>query len=211
MGMRILGSLAVGWVLCGPATWTLAEEGIQAPRDFDMEIEAALREAKAAAGFEFLGTLSRNCLLPASGGVNTSDDVPRYIRDPSSEQPRETWYANSAQVFDNLFFVGGKVHTAWALATSEGIIIIDTVYPYNSEELIIGGLERLGLDPQEIRYVIISHAHGDHSGGAQMLQERYGAEVVMGGGATGTSSKPIRTGTRRWHRDAISSRLMVCS
>ena len=182
MGMRILGSLAVGWVLCGPATWTLAEEGIQAPRDFDMEIEAALREAKTAAGFEFLGTLSRNCLLPASGGVNTSDDVPGYIRDPSSEQPRETWYADPAQVFDNLFFVGGKVHTAWALATSEGIIIIDTVYPYNSEELIIRGLERLGLDPKEIRYVIISHAHGDHIGGAQMLQERYGAEVVMGGG-----------------------------
>ena len=182
MGMKILGSLAVVWVLCGPATRTLAEEGIQAPLDFDSEIEAALRTAKVAAGFEFLGTLSRNCLLPASGGVNTSDDVPRYIRDPSSEQPRETWYANSAQVFDNLFFVGGKVHTAWALATSEGIIIIDTVYPYNSEELIIGGLERLGLDPQEIRYVIISHAHGDHIGGAQMLQERYGAEVVMGGG-----------------------------
>lgn len=180
MGMKILGSLAVVWVLCGPATRTLAEEGIQAPLDFDSEIEAALRTAKVAAGFEFLGTLSRNCLLPASGGVNTSDDVPRYIRDPSSEQPRETWYANSAQVFDNLFFVGGKVHTAWALATSEGIIIIDTVYPYNSEELIIGGLERLGLDPEEIRYVIISHAHGDHIGGAQMLQDRFGARVVMG-------------------------------
>ena len=58
-----------------------------ARRDFDAEIEAALRSAKRAAGFEFLGTLNRNCLLPASGGVNTSDDVPRYIRDPSSEQP----------------------------------------------------------------------------------------------------------------------------
>ena len=84
-------------------------------------------------------------------------------------------------MFDNLFFVGGKLHTAWALVTSQGIIIIDTIYPYNSEELIIGGLERLGLDPEEIRYVIISHAHGDHIGGAQMLQERYGAQVVMGG------------------------------
>ena len=150
-------------------------------RDFDTEIEAALRSAKAAAGFEFLGTLSRICLLPASGSVDTSDNVPRYIRDPSTEQPREMWYANPAQVFDNLFFVGGKVHTSWALETSEGLIIIDTTYPYNSEELIIGGLERLGLDPEDIRYVIISHAHGDHIGGAKMLQERYGAKVVMGG------------------------------
>jgi metallo-beta-lactamase class B len=28
--------------------------------------------------------------------------------------------------------------------------------------------------------VIISHAHGDHIGGAQILQERFGARVVMG-------------------------------
>ena len=122
--------------------------------------------------------------------------------------PRSAWYAKPGKVFDNLYYIGSNNDSIWAITTSEGIIIIDTVYPYNSEELIIRGLERLGLDPEEIRYVIISHAHGDHIGGAQMLQERYGAEVVMGG-ATGTSSKPIRTATRRWHRDAISLRLMV--
>jgi len=88
---------------------------------------------------------------------------------------------DAVRLFDNLYFVGMKTASAWALTTSEGIIIIDTLYPYNSEEAIVGGLERLGLDPADIRYVIISHAHGDHIGGAQMLQERYGAQVVMGG------------------------------
>ena len=151
-----------------------------AGRDFEAEIEAALRSAKNAAGTEFLGTLNTICLLPASGGVNTSDNVPSYIRDPSTIPPREDWYAEPAKVFDNLYFVGGKIHSAWALTTSEGIIIIDTIFPYNSRELIIGGLEKLGLDPEDIRYVIISHAHGDHIGGAQMLQERFNARVVMG-------------------------------
>jgi len=150
-------------------------------RDFDAEIEAALRAAKDAAGFEHLGTLNRICLLPASGGENTSDNLPRYVADPSTIPPRERWYADPARVFDDLYFVGGSLHSSWAITTSTGIIIIDTIYPYNSEELIIGGLERLGLDPSEIRYVIISHAHGDHIGGAQMLQERFGARVVMGG------------------------------
>ena len=149
-------------------------------RDFEAEIEAALRSAKTAAGSEFLGALNRNCLLPASGGLNTSNNLPRYVQDPTTIPPRDRWYAESAQVFDNLYFVGGRIHSSWALTTSEGIIIIDTVYPYNSEELIIGGLERVGLDPADTRYVIISHAHGDHIGGAQILQERFGAEVVMG-------------------------------
>lgn len=167
--------------LAGLAAAGTQEAQAQAGRDFDAEIEAAIRSAKTAAGFEHLGTLNRLCLLPASGGLNTSDNLPRYVRDPSTIPPRETWYAPPAQVFDNLYFVGGKVHTSWAITTSEGIIIIDTIYPYNSEELIVGGLEQLGLDPNDIRYVIISHAHGDHIGGAQMLQERFGARVVMGG------------------------------
>ena len=150
-------------------------------RDFDAEIRDALQSAKSAAGFEFLGTLTRICLLPQSGGLNTSNNVPRYVADPSSVPAREIWYADSRKVFDNLYFVGGKLHTSWALTTSEGIIIIDTIFPYNSEELIMGGLERLGLDPNDIRYVIISHAHGDHIGGARLLQEGYDARVVMGG------------------------------
>ena len=155
----------------------------QAPskRNFDAEIQASLESAKTAAGTEFLGTLVRTCLLPQSGGENTTDNVPGYVTNPASAPARNTWYAEPVKVFDNLYFVGGKLHSAWALTTKEGIILIDTIYPYNSEELIIGGMRKVGLDPKNIKYLIISHAHGDHIGGAEMLQTRYGARVVMGG------------------------------
>jgi len=155
----------------------------QAPvkRDFESEIQAALQAAKTAAEFEFLGTLARTCLLPQSGGEDTRDNVPGYVTNPASAPPRDTWYAEPAKVFDNLYFVGGKVHSSWALPTKDGIILIDTIYPYNSEELIIGGMRKLGLDPKNIKYVLVSHAHGDHIGGAEMLQTRYGVRVVMGG------------------------------
>lgn len=149
-------------------------------RNFDAEIRAAQQGAKEAAGSEFLGTLVRTCFLPQSGGENNDDVLPGYITNPASAPARETWYVEPAKVFDNLYFVGGRVHSAWALTTSDGIILIDTIFPYNSEELIVGGLQKLGLDPKTIKYVIISHAHGDHIGGAEMLQKRYGAKVVMG-------------------------------
>jgi metallo-beta-lactamase class B len=132
-------------------------------------------------GFEFLGTLTRLCLAPPRFSLNTSDNLPGFVANPKSVPPRESWYAEPARVFDNLYFVGGKVHTSWALTTSEGIILIDTIYPYNSEELIAGGLRKLGLDPKDIKYVVISHAHGDHIGGAEILQTQFGAKVVMGG------------------------------
>jgi metallo-beta-lactamase class B len=150
-------------------------------RNFEAEIQAAIQSAKTAAGFEHLGTLVRTCLLPQSGGENLTDNVPPYVGDPASAPARDTWYAAPAKVFDNLYFVGGKLHSSWALTTKEGIILIDTIYPYNSEELVIGGMKKLGLDPKNIKYVLISHAHADHIGAAEMLQTRYKARVVMGG------------------------------
>ena len=131
MSWRLGTLLVILAVMAGSLPVRGFSQNIPALRDFDAEIEAALRSAKRAAGFEFLGTLNRICLLPASGRVNTSDNVPRYVRDPTSVPAREVWYAEPAKVFDNLYFVGGRIHTSWALTTSEGIIIIDTTYPYN--------------------------------------------------------------------------------
>jgi metallo-beta-lactamase class B len=138
-------------------------------------IDAHLTAARNAAGFDFTGTLARLCVAPPF--------VPNTVRDvaPGPAPARDTWYAEPAKVFDNLYFVGSKIHNSWALTGSEGIILIDTIYTYNSEEEIIGGLKKLGLDPAKVKYVIISHAHPDHVGGAKLMQDRYGSRIVMGG------------------------------
>jgi metallo-beta-lactamase class B len=143
------------------------------------EIEAAQQAAKTAAEFEFPGTLVRTCLLPPSRSEDTRDIPAPYVSDPGKAPARTSWYAEPAKVFDNLYFVGGKVHSSWALTTREGIILLDTIYPYNSEELIVGGMRKVGLDPKDIKYVVITHAHQDHIGGAEMLQKRFGPRVVM--------------------------------
>jgi metallo-beta-lactamase class B len=45
----------------------------------------------------------------------------------------------------------------------------------------VGGLKKLGLDPASVKYVIISHSHADHVGGAKLMQDRFGSHIVMGG------------------------------
>ena len=93
---------------------------------------------------------------------------------------RANWYAPPLKVFDNLYWLGTRQHSSWALQTSAGIIIIDTNFAWATRPEIIDGLTKLGLNPHDIKYVIISHAHGDHDQGAAELQERYSAQVVMG-------------------------------
>jgi metallo-beta-lactamase class B len=84
------------------------------------------------------------------------------------------------QAFDNLYYVGMDNISAWALTTSEGIILFEAMMVANWEETVVNGLETLGLDPNDIEYVVIGHAHNDHWGGAAFLQQRYGAKIVMG-------------------------------
>jgi metallo-beta-lactamase class B len=137
-------------------------------------VDSHLTAARNAAGFDFTGTLARLCVAPPA--VSAIRDVA-----PGPAPARDTWFIEPAKVFDNLYFVGSKIHSSWALTSNQGIILIDTLFTYNSEEEIVGGLKKLGLDPATVKYVIISHAHSDHVGGAKMMQDRFGSHIVMGG------------------------------
>ena len=85
------------------------------------------------------------------------------------------------KVFDNLYFVGQTEYSAWVVTTTEGMILIDTLFDYSVEEEVVGGLKKLALDPAMIRYVIVTHPHPDHHGGAKFLQDHYKPRVVMSG------------------------------
>ena len=87
--------------------------------------------------------------------------------------------APPAQVFDNFYMLGETGTTAWALTTSEGIILFDAMFNHNVEATVADALTEVGLDPRDIRYVVISHAHNDHFGGAWYLQQTFGARIVM--------------------------------
>jgi metallo-beta-lactamase class B len=89
------------------------------------------------------------------------------------------WAREPLKVFDNLYYVGEREYSSWAITTSAGIIIIDPIYDYSVEQQVVGGLKKLGLDPTQIKYVVVSHAHRDHAGGAWYLQERFGARVLL--------------------------------
>jgi metallo-beta-lactamase class B len=83
------------------------------------------------------------------------------------------------KVFDNLYFFGQSEYAVWAITTSQGIIVLDTIFDYSVEDEVVGGMKKLGLDPANIKYAVVSHAHPDHDGGAKFLQDHYGTRVIM--------------------------------
>jgi glyoxylase-like metal-dependent hydrolase (beta-lactamase superfamily II) len=45
-------------------------------------------------------------------------------------------------------------------------------------ERIVANLRAAGIDPQRLRYVLLTHAHGDHAAGARYFHDNFGAEVI---------------------------------
>jgi len=143
-----------------------------APADVDRHIAAA----RQAAGAEHAGMVDRLC---PGAPPPVAPTVARANAPSPPDPPRERWHAGPQKVFDNLYFVGMTEFASWAVTTTDGIIVIDPLFDYSVEDEVVGGLRKLGFDPADIRYVLISHGHLDHAGGAKLLQQRFGARLLM--------------------------------
>jgi metallo-beta-lactamase class B len=163
----LIASLVVATV-CGSLVLAQAPSPAAAPH---------VAAAKAAAGQDHVFLFNQLCVPPpANPPASAAGTAPAT---PAGPPPRASWHAEPAKVFDNLYFLGMTEYTAWAVTTSDGIIVIDPLFDYSVEDEVVKGLTTLGLDPKRIRYVLVSHAHTDHVGGSRLLQDRYGAKVVM--------------------------------
>jgi metallo-beta-lactamase class B len=135
-------------------------------------IKAHTAAATAAAKEDFKGSLNM-CTPPGPPQAGARGGGQRSAQPVSNTIP-------ASKAFDNLYFVGLRSVTAWAVTTSAGIIMIDALNNSNdAKNTIVPGLQSLGLDPNQIKYVVITHSHGDHYGGAQYLVDNFHARVVM--------------------------------
>jgi metallo-beta-lactamase class B len=148
----------------------IAEAQSPAPQSIDELVS----RAKAAAGLDWSGTFSRMCIPPPPSGGRGGGAA-------GSPPARATWYAEPAKVADNLYFLGTKVHHSWALVGSDGIIVFEALFEYAAPDEIGEGFRTLRLDTSKVKYIVLSHAHGDHDGGARFVQDIFqNARMVYG-------------------------------
>ncbi|PYU28749.1 MAG: hypothetical protein DMG32_01955 [Acidobacteria bacterium] len=87
------------------------------------------------------------------------------------------------KLFDNFWAIPGQYSVGNAVTyvfpTSAGIMLIDPGHAKDVESVLLPGLKTLGLDPANIKVVILAHGHEDHFGGSAYLQEHYGAHIFM--------------------------------
>jgi metallo-beta-lactamase class B len=81
---------------------------------------------------------------------------------------------------DNLSYVGNHFVGVFILETDDGLILFDSGTSLDdAEKHIAPGLAKLGLDPKAIKYIVVTHGHWDHFGGALWFQEKYKTPVGL--------------------------------
>jgi metallo-beta-lactamase class B len=95
------------------------------------------------------------------------------------QQTRNHWL-EPVRVFDNLYYVGSQFVGVWIVDTGKGLILFDSLGSADeAREHLVPGLRKLGLDPAQIKYVLPTHGHWDHYGGAQYLHDTFGSRTGM--------------------------------
>ena len=68
----------------------------------------------------------------------------------------------------NLYFVGTKEASCHLIDTEAGLILIDTGYKENVET-ILESVSALGFDIKNVKYILHSHGHYDHTGATEAI------------------------------------------
>lgn len=123
------------------------------------QVKEHLDKARQLAGAQWAAAYQFFCVDPRA---NSNDD-------PAIEPSR---------IFDNVYVIGNTGTVAYAITTSDGIILLDSLAANQVESVLLPGLRKLGLDPAQVKLVVVAHGHADHFGGSPYFQD-HGAHVAM--------------------------------
>ena len=85
--------------------------------------------------------------------------------------------APPVRILGNSWYVGTCGIAAILVASPQGHVLIDSGTEAGGE-LILANLRRIGVDPEDVRYILASHEHFDHVGGHAILAKATGAQII---------------------------------
>lgn len=83
------------------------------------------------------------------------------------------------KMIGNVYFAGTFQYSCHLIDTGEGLIVIDTG-ALDTLYLVIRSIYELGFRPDDIKYIIHSHWHWDHTEATEALVDLSGAKTLVG-------------------------------
>ena len=82
------------------------------------------------------------------------------------------------KISDTIYFCGTYQASVHLIDTGDGLIMVDTGYA-NTAQMVVESVKKPGFDLREIKYIINTHWHGDHTEASGKMAELTGALNVI--------------------------------
>jgi metallo-beta-lactamase class B len=123
--------------------------------------------------------------LKQKSGPRWAYTVHFWCEEPRANRPDDPPIP-ATKIFDDVFAIGNSGTTVYVLRTTAGLIMIDALGAGDAagttaqlDSQLLPGFARLGLDPSQVKIVLVTHGHADHFGGASYFQEHFGSKVYV--------------------------------
>lgn len=121
-----------------------------------------------------LAVLAAACAAPVAPAAPADDNVmPLDAQSAAWNEPVAPF-----RIAGDLYYVGAADVTSYLIATSGGLILIDSGFAQTAP-LVVRNLETLGFSIEDVRIILTSQAHADHVGGVAELKRLSGAQLIM--------------------------------
>ena len=99
----------------------------------------------------------------------------------ASREPAGRSVIVPTKIFDNVYALGNSGTTVYVVRTSAGLLMIDALVGDAGRHGAgrFPGFKTLGLDPAQVKIVLVTHGHADHFGGSAYFQEHFGSKVYV--------------------------------
>ena len=82
------------------------------------------------------------------------------------------------RIIGNVHYVGASGVSSYLITSPEGHVLIDTGFE-QTVPIIRENVKTLGFRMEDIKFILASHAHVDHTGGHGLVRGQTGARIVM--------------------------------
>jgi metallo-beta-lactamase class B len=101
------------------------------------------------------------------------------------------------RVIDNVYYVGSAGIAAWIIKTPAGLILLDAGMP-DYAPTVEANIRTLGFKLSDVKILLNSHAHFDHSGGLARIKADTGARLIASAGDRDALERGVYPG---WEQD----------
>ncbi len=158
--MKTLGCFLFSFLACAALAYPQGAPPPASPKPDSPEVLALIQKAKQA------------------GGPRWAEEARFFCEAPRANSPMDP-VITPTKIFDNVYAIGTTGTTVYVVQTSAGLLMFDALGANQVESILLPGFRALGLNPADVKTIVIGHGHADHFGGAPYMQEHFGSKVYI--------------------------------